>query len=288
MIKQLCLILLILTFSPTACAQSSATPENDIVHIWENGPPGFENKKDIPERAKDWWVRDIHNPNLTVFKPAKNTSRTAVIVIPGGGHKDLVFNSEGVKPAKYLQEIGITAFALKYRLAREPDSPYDIETDAAEDLRRAIRWVRTHADNYGIDTDRIGIMAFSAGGELANLVTYYPNAGDPKADDPIERHSARPDFMIQVYPGPIGMPDHFPSAPPPAFFLAAFDDKGPELTISRHLDMYRHAGVTAEVHIYAQGGHAFNMGGRTELESLSKWRHRLTDWLKDSGYLTQP
>ncbi|MEO9969807.1 MAG: alpha/beta hydrolase fold domain-containing protein, partial [Hyphomonadaceae bacterium] len=162
------------------------------------------------------------------------------------------------------------------------------ETDAAEDLRRAIRWVRAHAQSYNVAPDRIGVMAFSAGGELANLVIYQPTEGDADASDHIEQFSARPDFQIQIYPGPIGLPDHLHSPPPPAFFLAAFEDHGPELTISRHLDMYRQAGIPAEVHIFAHGAHAFNMGDRSQLQTISNWRHGLTDWLDDSGYLSQP
>ena len=145
--------------------------------------------------------------------------------------------------------------------------------------------MRANAQSYDIDPNRIGIMAFSAGGELANLVAYYPNEGNIDATGFVEQQSAQANFMIQIYPGPIGMPDHFQTPPPPAFFLAAFDDKGPELTISRHLDMYRSARVPAEVHIFAQGGHAFNMGDRSELATISKWKHRLTDWLIDSGYI---
>jgi len=262
----------------------TAQAQDNVRVLWPEGTAGFEDRLEIPERAKDWWVRDIHNPSLTIFKPETPT-KTAVIVVPGGGHKDLVFNSEGVKPSKYLASQGITAFALKYRLARQPGSDYDIETHAAEDLRRAIRTIRANAETYGVDPNRIGVMAFSAGGELVNLVTYGETEGDETSDDPVERVSARPDFQIQIYPGPIGMPDHLKGPPPPAFFLAAFDDKGPELTISRHLDMYRGTDVPAEVHIYARGGHAFNMGGRSEVEGISKWSDRLTQWLSDSGYL---
>ena len=120
----------------TAC---TAAAQDSVERLWPNGVPGFEDRLDIPERAKDWWVRDIHNPSLTVFSP-ETANGTAVIVVPGGGHKDLVFNSEGVKAAKYLAGLGITAFALKYRLARQPGSDYDIETHAAEDLRRAMRY----------------------------------------------------------------------------------------------------------------------------------------------------
>jgi len=281
---------LILAVSLFLCAcgtKVTAIAQDDVQHIWPKGAPGFESRVDIPERAKEWWVRDIHNPSLTIFSP-ETPNGTAIIVVPGGGHKDLVFNSEGKQAAKYLADQGIVAFALKYRLARQPGSDYDIETHAAADLRRAMRFVRANAQAYGVSSNRIGVMGFSAGGELVNLVTYGETKGDKAATDVVERVSARPDFQIQIYPGPIGLPDHLKHPPPPAFFLSAFDDKGPELTISRHLDMYRAADVPAEVHIFAQGGHAFNMGDRSSLETISDWPERLQDWLADSGYLGQP
>jgi len=280
-LKRLAVIVITLLCARPALAQDRVIP------LWTGVAPGFETRADIPERAKDWWVRDIHQPSLTVFEP-ENPNGTAIIVVPGGGHKDLVYKSEGAKPARFLQSQGITAFVLKYRLARQPGSDYDIETHAGEDLRRALRWVRAHADSLGLASDRIGVMGFSAGGELVNLVTYGETEGDPEAVDTIEQSSARPDFQIQIYPGPIGLPDHLKQAPPPAFFLSAFDDRGPELTISRHLEMYRQAAVPAEVHIFAQGGHAFNMGDRSDLETISNWPDRLRDWLEDSGYLGQP
>lgn len=269
----------------TSCAQERTPPKNTVIALWENGAPGFEDRKDIPETAQEWWVRSIHNPSLTLFKPNNNKSRTAVIVVPGGGHHSVVWPSEGVRAAEHMQSIGITAFALKYRLQREEGSDYDIEKHAAEDLRRAIRYVRANADEYGIDT--VGIFAFSAGGELANLVSFYPGNGDLNAVDPIERESAHPDFQIQIYPGPIGIPDHAKN-PPPAFYLAAFDDKGPELTISRLLELHRIADVPAEVHIYAGGGHAFNMGQRAATRGLQNWPDRLTDWMVDRAYIKAP
>ncbi|MEO9970309.1 MAG: alpha/beta hydrolase, partial [Hyphomonadaceae bacterium] len=116
--KPVLLTMVITCLSNLAIAQPANFPS---IPLWQDGVPGFEANAHIPERAGDWWVRDIHNPSLTVFEPSETApdTRTAVIIVPGGGHKDLVFNSEGVKPARYLQELGITAFALKYRLARE-------------------------------------------------------------------------------------------------------------------------------------------------------------------------
>jgi acetyl esterase/lipase len=125
--------------------------------------PGFEARRDEPEQHQDWWYKNIHNPSLTVFlPPAGKNSGTAVIVAAGGGHRELVFNPEGVEPAQYLASLGITAFALKYRLFREPGSRYTID-NTAEDIRRAMRTVRGRAAEWGVDPKRVGVMGWSAG-----------------------------------------------------------------------------------------------------------------------------
>src|SRR5215813_4780271 len=88
-----------------------------VIHLWKNGAPGFENRKDEPEQAKDWWVRNIHNPSITAFLPPKDKATgTAVVIAPGGGFRELVFNAEGRQAAEFLNGIGVAAFALKYRL----------------------------------------------------------------------------------------------------------------------------------------------------------------------------
>jgi acetyl esterase/lipase len=255
------------------------------ISLWPNGAPGFENRRNEPELAKDYWIRNINNPSLTVFLPPKEkASGAAVIIIPGGGHRELVFNEEGVKPARFLNNLGVAAFALKYRLARETNSPYTID-NAREDAQRAMRFVRSHAKEWNIDTNRIGIMGFSAGGELTSLVAFGQTSGNPKAADAIDRESCRPNFLIEIYPGPLGVPDVVPTNAPPAFFLAANDDKEPAQTITTLLEKYRQAGVPAEVHLFARGSHAFNMGDRSKLASIHDWPQRLADWLADSGYL---
>jgi len=258
-----------------------------IISLWDNGAPGFEDKKDIPEQAKDWWVRDIHNPSLTAFLPKNKKSRAAIIVVPGGGHENLVFNSEGQRPAAFLNQWGVTAFALKYRLARQEGSPYDIQAHAGEDLRRAVKWLRAHADDYDIDPAQIGVMGFSAGGELVNFITYAPLPGEAAALDPIERQPDHPDFTVQIYPGPIGVPKSHKGPLPPAFFLTAFDDKQPAKTVIDHYNLYQDNEASIELHVFSQGGHAFNMGTRSDLKTISDWPNRLKDWLTDQGYLTE-
>src|SRR5262249_12956478 len=150
-----------------------------------------------PEQAKDYWVRNIHNPSITVFLPPKEKATGAAVVIcPGGGHRLLVFNAEGVEAARYLNSIGVAAVALTYRLGREQGSPYKIEKHAREDGMRAMKLVRSRAREWNIDPARVGIMGFSAGGEVASMVAFDPGEGDPKAADPVDRLSSRPDFLV--------------------------------------------------------------------------------------------
>ncbi len=257
-----------------------------VVPLWSGGAPGFESRRDEPELAKDYWVRNINNPSLTVFlPPADKATGAAVVICPGGGHRELVYKAEGVEPAHYLNSLGVAAFVLKYRLAREQGSPYSLDKHPREDGQRAMRLVRSRASEWGIDTNRIGIMGFSAGGEVASLVAYSASAGDPNAVDPIDRASCRPDFQIMIYPGPLGIPDVLPANSPPAFFLAANDDHGPAHTISILLPKYQAARIPIEIHLFARGAHAFNMGYRSQLASIKGWPQRLADWLSDSHVL---
>lgn len=256
------------------------------IPLWPNGAPGFESRRDLPQIAKDYWIKNIHNPSITAFLPPKDkATRAAVIICPGGGHRELVFNAEGVEPARYLNGIGVAAFALKYRLGREQGSPYKPEIHAREDGIRAMRLVRSRAEDWGLDPNRIGVMGFSAGGEVASMVAYAPGAGDPKAADPIDRINSRPDFQILIYPGPLGIPETIPKDAPPAFLLVANDDRGASRVIARLFQKFRDAGVPVEAHVFARGGHAFNMGNRSKLETLKNWPKRLADWMADSGYL---
>ena len=268
-------------------AQAQDAPK--VIPLWEKGAPGFEDRRDEPEQAASYWVKNVHNPSLTVFLPPKDKATgAAVIVCPGGGFKELGFNGEGVAPAQFLTNLGIAAFALKYRLPRETNSPYSLPKHAREDGQRAMRLVRSHAKEWGIDPNRIGIMGFSAGGEVASLVAYSPGDGEAKATDPIDQLSASPSFQIMIYPGPLGIPEVIPTNAPPSFWLAANDDRQPARTIAEMLPKYRAAKVPIEVHLFAKGGHAFNMGNRSKLVTVKGWTNRLADWLADNVLVTEP
>jgi len=268
------------------CVAAQAQAQ-EIIPLWKKGAPGFESRRGETEQHQDWWYKNIHNPSLTVFAPAAGQANgTAVIVAAGGGHRQLVFNAEGVEPAQYLASLGITAFALKYRLFREPGSTYTID-NTAEDIRRAMRTVRARAAEWHIDPERIGVMGFSAGGEVAALVAYPPGAGDAQSPDPVERLSARPNFEILVYPGPLGIPDPVPADSPPLFLAGAADDESVGDVLFDLARKYHAAHAPIELHIYAQGKHAFNMGQRSQYVSVRNWPQRLAEWLADRG-LTPP
>ncbi len=256
-----------------------------VIPLWRDGAPGSEARKNEPEQAKDYWVKNIHNPSLTVFAPpAGKANGTALVIAPGGGHRELVFKAEGVEPAEYFASLGVTCFVLKYRLMREDGSTYRPQ-DVAADIKRAMRTVRSRAAEWGINPDRLGVMGWSAGGEVAAVVAYNPVPGEAASTDPVERVSAKPNFQIIIYPGGFGTPGKLPADSPEAFFFCANDDEGPARTISLMLEKYRAVGLPVEAHIVAAGAHGFNMGNRSKLLSIRGLPQRMADWLQDRGYL---
>jgi len=267
-----------------------AADEPQFLPLWPNGAPGFEDRRAQPEEAKDYWVRNINNPTLSVFLPSKEKANgAAVLIFPGGGFRELVFKAEGVEPAHFFNNLGMAAFVLKYRLPRETNSPYSLQIHPRQDAQRAMRLVRSRAAEWNIDTNRIGAIGFSAGGEVLALLVYNPTVGDPNAPDPIDRMNSRTDFQISIYPGPLGVPTNSIAADaPPAFFLVANDDNSHVRPVLAQLEKYREAKRPLEVHLYARGGHGFNMGNRSKFASIKGWPQLMADWLADSGFLNPP
>jgi len=277
-----CIYLFLLIF----CNHGFSQQKEIKISLWENGAPGFENRKDEPEQAQDWWVKNIHNPSITAYFPEKPNGM-AILICPGGGHENLVFNSEGKDAATYLNSIGVTAFVLKYRLARTKDSPYKLETHVKQDAERAMRVIRSRAADLKIDYNRIGAMGFSAGGEVVALVAYNSNNVLKNTTDEIDKADAQPNFQILVYPGPLFIPKEIKADAPPAFLVAANDDSCCSAPIIELLNGYRKANVPVEMHLYSKGGHAFNMGKRAKTNSLKTWSQRLTDWFEDNNYFVK-
>jgi acetyl esterase/lipase len=274
-------LLAVLLFPLAATAQ--ADPQ--VIHLWPNGAPGFESRKDIPEEAKDYWVRNINNPSLTVFSaPPSKATGCAVVVAPGGGFRELVFDAEGIQVASYLNSIGVTVFALKYRLPKEADSPYTLE-NVRQDAYRALRLVRSRAAEFQVDPRRIGIMGFSAGGVVVDQVAFGKGDGDSAAADPVDRVNGRPNFEVIVYPGGPA-PQDVPPDTAPAFIICATDDQyGCDKVALDLYERFRAAHVPVEAHFIERGKHAFNMGYHSEYSAIRGWPNRLADWLGDSGFL---
>jgi acetyl esterase/lipase len=276
-------------------AVSAAEPK--ILPLWPDGAP----------EAKGKTEQDI--PTITAYLPApEKATGTGIVICPGGGYGHLAMGHEGADVATWLNEQGVAAFVLRYRL---PAKGYRYPVPML-DAKRAIRYVRDMAPGWRIEEDRIGIMGFSAGGHLASTIGTHFDEGEPDAPDPLDRISCRPDFLILGYPvitmndafthrgskrnllGPDPKPElvallsnetQVDKTTPPTFLFLADDDRGvpPRNSVEFYLALNR-AHVPAEMHIYEKGGHGFGIG-RKGTEAAETWQDRLAAWLRRRGLL---
>jgi acetyl esterase/lipase len=243
-------------------------------------------------------VFDVTKPTMTIFPPKGKNRHSAVVVFPGGGFKAVVVTLEGTEICSWLTSRGLTCILSKYRVPGSNDHWDDTcncritpkVPRALQDAQRTIRLVRSEAHQLQVDPNKIGVMGFSAGGYL---VAQTSNIFEPayKPVDAIDRVSSRPDFAIALYPGHLcrsgGALDptiHVTKRTPPTFLLQAWDDSVDEICNStlyaRALDK---AGVSAEVHLFANGGHAFAL--RHPDQPVGIWPSLVETWLKDLGIL---
>lgn len=261
--------------------------------LWPDGAPGAQGNADADK------------PSLTLYPAAgPNKVATGVVVCPGGGYVHLTMDYEGSEVAEWLNERGIAAFVLKYRLGPKYHFPVELW-----DAQRAIRYVRAHATEFGIRQDRIGIWGFSAGGHLASTAGTHFDSGSSDAPDLIDRQSSRPDFMILAYPvitledpyAHVGSrlnllgdkPDpalieflsnerQVTTKTPPTFLFHTTEDE--VVPVENSIFFYeacRKAGVPAEMHIYLKGRHGVGLARSDPV--LRTWPDRLADWLKAQG-----
>lgn len=272
-----------------ALAVGAAAAEPEVVALWPNGAPGSEGKSgDEVVRVTDQGervVRNVHNPSLTLYLPSKqNATGAAVVIAPGGGHREMWTDHEGHNIARWLSEHGVAGLMLKYRLAREEGSTYTVEEHALADTQRSIRLARHRASEWGLDPERIGVMGFSAGGQLAALAAVRYDAGDSAATDPIDRQSSRPAFQALIYPA-IPRDMQLTKETPPAFLLCGENDRQ---NISQGLpELYlalKRAEVSAELHVYAGVGHGFGMRERNK-GPVGDWAARFHEWMGTAGFL---
>jgi alpha/beta hydrolase fold len=212
---------------PVAAHAVGPPPE---ILLWPNGAPGSEGKTNaesvrIYAPTGDHVITDVNYPSITPYLPSRRHATGAgVIVIPGGGHIELWTDHEGHNVARWLRDHGIAAFVLKYRLAKAKNSTYTIDGDELADIQRAIRLVRSRAGEWNVDPNRLGVIGFSAGGELAFLSAMHYDDGNSTSADPIDRQACKPDFQALIYPGNSKRIE-VTSNSPPAFLLCGSQDR---------------------------------------------------------------
>ena len=263
--------------------------EPKVVPLWPGAAPGSETwdyaeTEIVGSQDRARRVSNVTHPTLTVYFPDSSVpARTAVVICPGGGFRFLSIDNEGGDVARWLNSVGVIAIVLKYRVMRTGDAEEGDTAKMAErrktviplaiaDGQQAIRVVRAHAAEWGISPDRIGMLGFSAGGYVTAAVALKHDA------------SSRANFAAPIYPG---TPENVTPASdaPPLFLVHADDDKtvSPMENSIRLYEAWKKAGLSVEMHIYAQGGHGFGM--RKRGLPADSWTERFRDWMTAQGFL---
>ena len=277
----------------TAWSAFAAEPTLTM-NVWPGTPPG-----DAPDRPGTEQLNErtmlltgnVNTPTLAVFRPAKDKDTgAAMLVCPGGGFYQLSMRDEGTDVGAWLASIGVTGVVLKYRIPNREGEPRTLA--AVQDAQRSMSIIRSKAQEWGLDPKRIGIMGFSAGGQMtADIETTY----DKRLYEPIDaidKFEIRPDFAALIYPGGIFQRGDAPGvtsdvqvskATPPTFLAISSDDRGgPDNAIYMYLSL-KNAGVPAELHVFGEGGHGY--GIRPGTAPHTTWPARLADWMAFRGYL---
>ncbi len=272
------------------------SPQHPTISLWPVAAPGVTANplaEGDTTTAKDNLIAgrplirlgNVSAPTLTLYQPKNGGTGAAVVVFPGGGYRILAIDLEGTEVCDWLNSAGITCVLLKYRV---PDTgPYPKSAAALQDAQRAFGLVRSHAAEWHIDPNRIGVLGFSAGAHLAAaLSTHY----DLRLYDPIDavdKLSCRPDFAIIVYPGYLALadknfapnPDIQPNAEtPPTFIVQTEDDPAHVENAVVYFMALKNAKVPAELHIYAEGGHGYGL--RKNGLPVHSWPSLVETWLK--------
>jgi acetyl esterase/lipase len=289
----LCLALILIPF---LAVPGRAAEMPLVLDLWLGKAPGAAEKVGEEKLTGNKGSRQLTNvsrPTITVFRPEKTKETgVAVLIAPGGGYNFLAWDHEGEDVASWLNALGITGILLKYRVPMPPGPARDNPSFAPhQDAQRAMRLARSKAKEWGIDPNRIGMLGFSAGGHLTAMTA---TSFDTRAYEPIDdtdQMSYRPDFAVLLYPGGVvrrgsdalvpGV--HVSKETPPAFFAHCSDDRvSAENSVMMYVALKR-AGVPAELHIYASGGHGFGL--RPSKHPSSQWPKRCEEWLRDRGIL---
>jgi len=267
--------------------------------VWPGKPPGDENfkppaanpKAKAPPKDDTIRIALVTEPTITVYPaPAAKANGTAVVICPGGAYNILAWNKEGTEVAEWLNTLGVTGIVLKYRVPRrDPKNPH---AAPLQDAQRAMRLVRQHAADWKIDTKRVGILGFSAGGNLTVMTGTHWDETTYSKLDATDELSCRPDFMVPIYPaylgdegkpGPLDPLVRVTKETPPTFIAVTQDDKLRGMNAALFYIELQKAKVPAELHIYTKGGHGYGL--RPSENPVSEWPKRCEDWLRAMKFL---
>lgn len=245
--------------------------------------------------GKPWvYVDRVSQPSMTVYPPQGRNTRTAVVVLPGGGYNVLAIDLEGTEVCDWLTSKGITCVLLKYRVPCLKTGPYRDCKTALQDAQRTLGLVRSQAVRLNVDPQKIGVLGFSAGAHLVVAMSTHFEKRLYPAVDAADKESSRPDFAVALYPGHLAVPEKnfalnpdikVTSRTPPTFLLQAEDD--PVDPVENSLVYYsalRKAGVPAEMHVYVKGGHAFGL--RPTESPITRWPQLVEAWLTTIGVIS--
>ncbi len=279
-------LLLLLGFSPV-CAET--------IPVWPDLAPGETTKKTgdvLPARETDippiTRVENITSPTLDLFPaPVEKANGVGVLILPGGGFGKVVPDMEGSEAAKWLNRLGIAAFVLNYRTTTGSDKPVTEKPwlRPVQDSQRALKYLRENSNHFGLDPEKIGLLGFSAGGQVAAIHATQEKAYYDPIDE-IDQVSHRPDFLLLIYPWRVAdeeremlMPEIAPSEEaPPCFIVHTDDDRSSSLGAALiYLGMKKH-GVSGELHVYQNGGHGYGTRDRPD-SVIGTWTERGSDWL---------
>jgi acetyl esterase/lipase len=279
-----------------------------VVKIWpgnapdENGNIGEEtfplsprlDRKQVEVTEPTRMISNVTKPTITIYRPQKEKETgTAMLICPGGGYWNLYWELEGEEVAAWLNSIGVTGIILKYRVPRRADEPKgEPARRPLQDAQRALSLVRSKAREWGINSNRIGIIGFSAGGHLAiAAATSFEKRTYAPIDD-VDTISCRPDFAVAAYSGYLKAKDRddlasglsIPAGTPPVFLVHGGEDivSPPENSVLMYLALKK-AGISAELHVYANTSHDF--GVRTNSRPYGKWTESCADWLRDQRFM---
>ncbi len=280
----------LLCISALAAAGIAAQAQSSPIVLWPNGAPAMQ-PNSPPDATRitpdgERVVTHIQQPSITPYLPAPNSSTgAAVLIIPGGGHSEIWAEHEGTNIAAFLRDHGIAAFVLRYRLAREKGSTYTVEETELGDTQRAIRLIRARSREWQVDPNRIGVIGFSAGGELAELASSRYDNGNLSSTDPIDQASSRPNFQALLYPALPKEPRLTADIPPAFLACGALDRPDISQGLPRFYLALTALHVPAELHIFGGIGHGFGIRSANP-PGVREWPALFLAWMSRQGLLS--